>query len=132
MAKVEWLRRHHFENAAAECRRPRWICRATHDQELFPAPANQYIRLTNHGRKPLRDQLQEPVSCGMPVQIIHLLEEIDIDHDEHQVAMIHLPDVCSVRALIISQNLSCFRSHNLFKIAPIPNAGKHIGERDLL
>ena len=78
-------------------------------EEFFSAPANQHVRFADHRRKSLRYQLKQAIAGRMAVQIIHLLEEIHIDHDENQVAMIHLADLNAAGALIISQHLACLR-----------------------
>ena len=48
------------------------------------------------------------------MKIVHLLEKVDVDHDEDQVAMIQFSRVAAADALIISQNLPGFRCQNLF------------------
>ena len=115
MTKFERLAGHHFQDAAAKCRRTRRVGGAAHDQEFFSAPAHQYIRLAHYGRKPLRNQLQQPIACRMSVAVVHLLKEIDVDHDENEVAMIELPNAAAAGALVISQHLSRLCGQNLLR-----------------
>src|SRR5260370_35394014 len=102
VAKVERFRSNHLQDATAERRSTRRIGRAAHDQELFATPAHQHVRLTDDRGKPLRHQLQQPVSRGMAVPVVYFLEEIHADHDEDEAAMIHLPTVTSDGARISS------------------------------
>src|SRR5579864_3155713 len=105
MAQIKRFGRHDFQNAAAECRGSGRVGGTAHDKKFFSAPAHQNIGFADHSSKSLCDQLKQPVSSRVPVQIIDFLKEIHVDHDEYEVAVIHLPNVAAACTLIISQHL---------------------------
>jgi hypothetical protein len=55
----------------------------------------------------------------MSVNIIDFLEEIHVDHDENQVAVIEFANIAAVRPFVISQDLSGFGGDNFFQITPV-------------
>src|SRR2546423_574557 len=67
----------------------------------------------------------------MAVQIVHLLEEVHIHHNEDEIAMIHLPDFRTPGPLITSQDLACdcqqhsIGANGLRDIAPEFGPGNH-------
>src|SRR5580765_4157784 len=132
MTKIERFRGHHFQDATAKSRSAGRVGGTAHDQEFLSAPAHQYIRLAYDGRKPLRNELQQPIAGRMSVAVIHLLKEIDVYHNENQVTMIELPNAAATGALVISQHLVRLSGEDLLEIATIPYARQYIGERNLL
>src|SRR5581483_598055 len=68
----------------------------------------------------------------MAMKIVHLLKEIHVYHDEHQVAVIHLVNVCSPLTLVVTQNLTGLSREDFLHVAAVPNSGKYVGKGDLL
>src|ERR1700728_2595140 len=68
----------------------------------------------------------------MAMQIIHLLEEIHVNHEKDQIAMVQLTNVVALNPLVASQDLSGFCRQNFFEVAAVPYACHCIGVRNLL
>src|SRR5206468_7240742 len=92
----------------------------------------EHVRFAHDSRKPLREQLQQTISGRVTVQVVDFLEEIHVDHDEDQVAMIQSSDVGSSRPLIIPQYLLCLGRQDFLQVAPVPDSCQSVGKRNLL
>src|ERR1700732_835627 len=132
VSEIERFRCHGLQNSLAECRRTGRVRRTGHDQEFFSSPTNQNVGLAHDLRKTFRHPLQKTIARGMAMKIVHLLKEIDVHHDEDQIAVIQLANVAAAGSRIISQHLLNFCPKNLFQIPPVPHASQPVSEGDFL
>src|SRR5712671_929069 len=68
----------------------------------------------------------------MTILIVHLLEEIDINHHEDQIPMIKLANVSPVRTLVVSQHLSGFGCKDLFEVTAVPHSSQGVSKGNFL
>src|ERR1700680_2699224 len=68
----------------------------------------------------------------MSMPVVYFFEKIHVNHDEDEIAMIHLANFTFPRALVISQYLPRFGRKDLLEIAPVPYSSQYVSERDFL
>src|ERR1700680_1013876 len=68
----------------------------------------------------------------MSMPVVYFFEKIHVNHDEDEIAMIHLANFTFPRALVISQYLPRFGRKDLLEIASVPYSSQYVSERDLL
>src|SRR5262245_9990422 len=83
-AETKWLGRDSLHDSPTKDGDSRAVSGATHDQKFLPTPTDQDIGLPHEFCKALCNLLQQLVPHSVAVLVIHPLEEVDIDHNEHE------------------------------------------------